>query len=140
MVPDQVQDVYMRVVELDDKEVKVRVAVAEMLMNHSDVSSKDVENLGRTLLEHSINTGDNRKLGPPPWEVSLVFKDEETKWNKHLTICEAKEVIPNLQEPRKPSDVMTKDADKYRLRETPFWSWRNHMTVINSSIDRVKCI
>lgn len=39
-----------------------------------------------------------------------------------------------------PSDVMPKDADKYRLRETPFWSWRNHMTVINSSIDRVKCV
>lgn len=134
MVPDQLQETYTRVVEQEDKENKVKVAVVETHVNHLDVSSRDDENLGRTLLEHSINTGDNRKLGPPPWEVSIVFKDEKTKWNKHVTICEATEVIPNLQEPRMPSDVMPKDADKYRLRETPFWSWRNHLTVINSSM------
>lgn len=141
MVPEQLKEVYMRVVEQEDREDEVEVAVAETHVNHADVFSKDDENLGRANpLELSINTGDSRKLGPPPWEVLLIFKDEETKWNKHLTVCEATEIILNLQEPRVPSDVMSKNADKYRFRETPFWSWRNHMTVINSSIDRVKCV
>lgn len=86
MVPDQVQEMYMRVVGQEDKEDEVRVTVAETHVNHSDASSRDDENVGKTLLEHSINTGDSRKLGPPPRDVPLLFKDEKTKWNKLLTI------------------------------------------------------
>lgn len=74
----------MRVVELEDKENEVKVALGETLVNHSDVSSRDNENLGRTLLEHSINTGDNRKLGPPPRDVPLVFKDEKKQMEQTL--------------------------------------------------------
>lgn len=51
-------------------------------MNYLDVFLRDDENLGRIFLEYLINIGDNRKLGLFLWEVFIVFKDEEIKWNK----------------------------------------------------------
>lgn len=46
MVPDQVQEMYMRVVGQEDKEDEVRVTVAETHVNHSDASSRDDKTWG----------------------------------------------------------------------------------------------
>lgn len=78
MVPDYLRDLYMKAVE--DKEDEVKIAVAETLLRHSDVFSKNDEDLGRTsLVEHSINTGDSRPLRQPPRKVPLAFEGEEKK-------------------------------------------------------------
>lgn len=76
MVPDHLRDLYMKAVE--DKRDEVKVAVADTLLRHPDVFSKNDEDLRRTsLVEHSINTGDSRPLRQPPRKVPPAFEGEE---------------------------------------------------------------
>lgn len=78
MVLDHLRDLYMKAVE--DKRDEVKVAVADTLLRHPDVFSKNDEDLRRTsLVEHSINTGDSIPLRQPPLKVPLAFEGEEKK-------------------------------------------------------------
>lgn len=79
-IPPYLKDLYLKAVR--DRDLTVKAAVIETLRQHSDVFSKDDQDLGRTnLVEHNINSGDSRprRQAQPPCKVPLAFESEERK-------------------------------------------------------------
>ena len=83
-IPDHLSELYEE--SADQLNATEREILQNILLEYSEVFSKDEFDLGRTnLVEHSINTGDARPIKQPPRRIPLAYEGEDRKALEKLT-------------------------------------------------------